>query len=182
MPSSKVRLTVRKVVFTNSVRSRYGHDLDVGRQDFRVQLGDFPVNPLQDFGGVLATQQLDDAGDAVVVVVLAQDALACQHAHLRMADVLHKNRRAAFLRDHDVGQILDPGYRAQTAHHHALFAAHNHTAAGIHVVRRNGILDVFQCEVVFGELGRINEHLELVVLTAERVDADHAGHRLEGAG
>ena len=36
-------------------------------------------------------------------------------------------------------QILDLGDGAQSAHDQALFAAHNHAAAGIDVVRRDGV-------------------------------------------
>ena len=68
---------------------------------------------------------------------------------------------------------------AQPAHDEALLAVDHHTAAGVGVVGLDGVDDLLEGEAVFGELGRVEQDLELGGFPAEGGDIRHPEDLLE---
>ena len=73
------------------------------------------MDAIQDPRRVIALQQQDRPLDDVVLLVLADDAVALQVGELELAEVAQQDRRAVALRDHDGAEIVERLHEADAA-------------------------------------------------------------------
>ncbi len=119
-----------------------GHDLNVVGLQLRVEFGDLGMHAFQNARRIFVAQQQHGSLDDVVLVVLADDAMALLVAELELAEIAHQDRRAVVLGDDDVAEIVERLHEADAADHVAELAAIEHAAAGIGVVGADRIGDV----------------------------------------
>ncbi len=180
MPSKTVCETLSMVASTSVGAVEIGHDLHVVGLEPLVELGDLGVHALQHARRIFAAQQQHGALDRVVVVVLAEDAVALLVAQLQLAEVAHEDRRAVVLGDDDVAEVVERLHQADAADDVAELAAVEHAAAGIGAVGVDRVGDVLERQVEAHELLRIELELELRGEAAEVRDVGDARHLLQG--
>ena len=94
-------------------------------------------------------------------------------------DVFHEHRHAVLHREHDLADVLERHDATEAADVEELSALGDESAAAVAVVRAERGRHIADRETGAGELGRIDEHLVLHRLAAERRDVGDAGHRAE---
>ena len=126
------------------------HDPHAGRQAGRVQLVDRFVDAVQHLAGVLAAAHQDDALDAdrscrrcAKMPVRGADPMCTR------ADVPHEHRHAVGRRDDDVLDVARPTESGRRRARRGPAAVVEQRAAGVLVVRVDGLGDVANRQVVF---------------------------------
>ncbi len=142
-----------------------------------VQLASLRLDALEDHLRLLARAHEDDALDRIVRLVEPELPEPRRVADLDLRDVLHEDRDAVLHREHDVADVLERDDASETAHVEELAALRVEPAAGVAVVRAERVGDVADRQTGAGELRRIDEHLVLHRLAAERRDVGDARHR-----
>ena len=155
------------------------HDLHVIGLQALVELRDLGVHALENARGIFAAQQQHGALDDVVLVVLADDAVALLVAQLQLAEIAHQDRRAVVLGDDDIAEVVERLHEADAADHVAELAAIENAAAGIGVVGVDRVGDVLERQIEAHELLRIELELELGGEAAEIGDVGDARHLLQ---
>jgi len=115
-------------------------DLDVLRQDLRVQLVSLGFNPLQDVLSLFAGPEQDDALDGIVLFLIAELAETRGDTDDYAADVLYQHRSTVMHGYHYVADVLQSVYAPEPAHIKELAALRIETAAGIVVIGRQRAL------------------------------------------
>src|ERR1700681_3928799 len=126
---------------------------------------------------LLAAAHQHDALHDVVVLIEAGDAEPRLLANGHGRNVLDKNRIAAALRHHGVGEVVDRADQADAAHHGGLRSDVDGVAADIDVGIADGLQQLRQCQAVGDQLVEVDLQLIGLGLAAPAGDVDDAGHR-----
>src|SRR6267143_73488 len=124
----------------------------------------------------LAAAHQHHAGDDVIVVVLAGDALPRHGANRDLRDILHQDRRAAPLGDDDVADVVGPGEQADAADEILLATLLDVAAAGIGIAALDRLRELRQRDLVVAHPRGIRPHFVLLHQAAERHDVGDPGH------
>jgi hypothetical protein len=141
-----------------------------------LDLGDAVLDGVDDVAAVGAEQHHDDAGDGLVLAVVGDDAVAQGGAVADVGDVFDEDGLAVGggLED-DVADVLEAGEGADGAEGEGLGAAVEVAAGDDAVGALEGVGELADREVVGGELGGLDDDLELLEVATHGVDLDDAG-------
>ncbi len=179
MPSKTVCETLSMVAVDQRRTIEIGDDLHVVRLQSRVELRHLGVDPLQNPRGIFAAQQQDRSLDGVVLLILAEDAVALLVAQLQLAEITHENRRPVALGDDDVPHVIQGLHDADAADDVPELAAVQNAAAGIGAVGDDRVGDVLERQVEPDELLGVELELELGREAAKVPDVGDARHLLQ---
>ena len=107
MPENTVCATLSTVDVDQVGAIEIGHDLHVVGLQALVELGDLGVDAVEHPRRIFVAQQQHGAFDDVVLVVLADDAVALLVGELQLAEVAHQDRRAVVLGDDDIAEVVE---------------------------------------------------------------------------
>ena len=149
------------------------HDGDPGREGAAVEFGDLRLHSLQDDARVLALAHHHDAGDDVVVLVLAHGPEPRHGADGDRRQIADQHRGPVARRHHDAPDVVGRAQQADAADRVLLRALGDVAAAGIGVAASERVEEILEGQLVGAQLVEVRLHL---VLLDEPAHADDVGN------
>ena len=149
------------------------------RQHGTIERCDFFFYAVENQRRVLPFAHQDDSGDNVVLLVLADDALARHGIDAHLGEIFDQHRSAVAFHHHDVANIFAGAQQADAANKILLLALLDITAAGVGIATPQGGEELLHGNVVGLHPGQVRIDFVLFDRAAEAHHVGHARRHLE---